>query len=203
MKQLYTLNGGALQHLLRQLTPIDGITKVTFCVEDGLQVKVNEDVWTVPLTKVDGTVEDMPAPAPVQGEIVPEPAVTLLLVKAVHICGKCGAKVTLDDTGLFWIDQNGHSTCEVGLHVSEPDEPEEEPAVKCPNCGTCNGVREVDSSLRWNDGDLVFEGDKLVGIDWSLGDGDWQHERFECTGCSRQVHLPEGVDEDALKQEWS
>lgn len=202
MKQLYTLEGEALQRFLREITPLDGIRTVRFCVEDGLQVKVNEDVWTVPLTKVDGTVEDMPAPPPVQGEIVPEP-VTLLLVKAVHLCKKCGTKVTQDEEGT-WVDTTGGDACDVGVHYVDLDEElAEETAVRCPNCGTRNGIREIDVSERWNDGDLVFEGDKLVGIDWSLGDGDWQHERFECTGCSRQVHLPEGVDEDALKQEWS
>jgi len=62
--------------------------------------------------------------------------------------------------------------------------------IRCPHCGTIGQFREVDIAIRWNTCEnFTIEDGRIVYAPWSEGQTDFEHERYECQGCSGVVTM--------------
>lgn len=68
---------------------------------------------------------------------------------------------------------------------------------ECPHCGVrgLDIVREVAVAVRHNSGELEIE-DGRIAISWQYGDGEFQHERYECQACGKPVRLPAEIEDE-------
>lgn len=121
-------------------------------------------------------------------------ALDIIVVPAVCVCVKCGAKVVQDDSG-SWIDSTGGDGCDIGVHAADAEDPLEEPAVACPHCQARDNIELVDISERWNPAEPQFEGGKLVAFAITAQDGDHENDRFKCGSCDKTITVPADVED--------
>lgn len=84
--------------------------------------------------------------------------------------------------------------------VPDPDDPESG-HVLCPHCGAQDTLTEQDQSIRWNEGEVYFEDGKPVSINWSLGDGSYETDKYLCLSCHGEINLPTEIRD--LSMDWS
>lgn len=86
----------------------------------------------------------------------------------------------------------------VAVPVEGGEPGEVEYTVECPHCKAqgLDIIREVDTAVRWNTGELEIEDGKIVGAYWGTGDTTFEHEAYECQQCDNPVSLPDDIGED-------
>lgn len=69
---------------------------------------------------------------------------------------------------------------------------DEEVELWCPYEGCMGEVAEIDKAVRWNKfGGASADAAGCLTAAWcSLGDSDFQHDRYACETCGREVTLP-------------
>lgn len=68
-------------------------------------------------------------------------------------------------------------------------------ALMCPHCGEdASPIRVVDTAVRWTDMDEPDFAARTIPVAYD-GSGEFEHDRYECGACAREVQLPEGWQE--------
>lgn len=68
--------------------------------------------------------------------------------------------------------------------------------VVCPHCGQEDNIVEVDQAVRWNEGSFEIKDGQIDFVAWSLGQSDFEHDRYACGTCRGVIEMPENLHED-------
>lgn len=65
-------------------------------------------------------------------------------------------------------------------------------ALTCPRteCGAVNAIAERDTATRLNRLASVRDVDTVLTIDWTTGEGDFEHDAYVCAACGGEVQFP-------------
>ena len=89
-------------------------------------------------------------------------------------------------------------------HLTIVTDEEGTPELHCPHClVTGVSIVEVDHAVRWNtaEPEIVMEkGRMALVLNFNTGDGDFEHDHYQCGSCDKSISPPEGV---ALHEDWS
>jgi len=73
--------------------------------------------------------------------------------------------------------------------------------LKCPHCGSTDGIIEIDMAMRHNDAEAYFKDGSLDSIDVSQSQSDFETLAYACAACTKPADF--SADFDTANITWS